>query len=187
MKWPTAVAHAARYQTLLWPPRLLKPYLQTRGPLGCTNGAGTRMDRVGRPNKESEGNKKKKSNDKKVKYETTSGEVRGGGGNVRYEAMMRDALVPLVCLAPHSLFRGPSVPGMKLLRRPHSWLTQSATGPLSRPCNGQPGAPIASSRPLGVPSQTALRCPPVHPQGRPVHTSAKQGPRRAIPEQRKAP
>ena len=92
------------------------------------------MDRVGRPNKKSEGNKKKKKkkkkiNGKKVKYETTSGEVRGGRGNVRYEAMMRDALVPLVCLAPHSLFRGPSVPGVKLLRRSPSWLTQSGPGP----------------------------------------------------------
>ena len=104
------------YQTLLWPSRLLKPELQTRGPLGCTNGEGTRRDRVGRSNKKSEGNtkKKKRSNDTKVKYETTSGEVRDDEGNVRDEVVMRDALVLLMCLAPHSLFSCPSVPGVKL-------------------------------------------------------------------------
>ncbi len=74
------------------------------------------MDRVGRSNKESEGNKKKKkSNNKKVEYETTSGEVRDDEGDVRDEAVMRDDLVPLLCLAPHSLFSGPSVPSVKLL------------------------------------------------------------------------
>ncbi len=51
--------------------------------------------------------KKKESNDKKVKYETTSGDVRD-------EAVKRDALVLLMCLAPHSLFSCPSVPGVKL-------------------------------------------------------------------------
>ena len=108
--------HAARYQTLLWPSRLLKPELQTRGPLGCTNGEATRMDRVGRSNKKSEGNNKKmKSNDKKVKYETTSGAVRDDEGNVRDEAMVRDALAHPMCLAPRSLFCGPSVPRVKLL------------------------------------------------------------------------
>ncbi len=95
------------------------------------------MDRVGRSNKKSEGNKKKekkkKSNDKKVKYETTSGEVRDDEGDVRDEAMMRDDLVPLLCLAPHSLFSGPPVPVVKLLRRHPSLPTPGAPGPLSGP------------------------------------------------------
>ena len=75
------------------------------------------MDRVGRSNKKSEGNKKKKkkSNDKKVKYETASGAVRDDEGNVRDEAMVRDALAPPMCLAPRSLFCGPSVLRVKLL------------------------------------------------------------------------
>ena len=78
------------------------------------------MDRVGRSNKKSEGNKKekkkkKKSNDKNVKYETASGAVRDDEGNVRDEAMVRDALAPPMCLAPRSLFCGPSVPRVKLL------------------------------------------------------------------------
>ena len=119
------------------------------------------MDRVGRSNTESVG-KKKKSNDKKVKYETTSGEVRGGGGNVRDEAMMRDALVPLVCLAPRSLFRGPSVPGVKLLRRPPSWPTQGAPGPLS----GHPTEPAKSTQSIhrasGSPGAPGYPSPVLH-------------------------
>ncbi len=130
------MTHAARYQTLLWPSRLPRPDLQTRGPLYYTNGEGTRIDRVGRSNKKSEGNKKKKkkkSNDKKVKYETTSGEVRHDEGNERDEAMMRDALVPFMCLVPHSLFSCPSVPSVKLLRRPplmaHTGHSKASSGP----------------------------------------------------------
>ena len=64
------------------------------------------MDRVGRPNKKSEGNTKKKtkkktSNDNTVKYDTKSGEVRDDGGNVRDEAMMRDSLVLVMRLVQY--------------------------------------------------------------------------------------
>ena len=80
---------------------------------------GTRIDRAGRSNKKSVSNTKKKknktSNDKKVKYETKSGEVRDDEGDVRDEAMMRDSLVPLMRLVPHSLFSCPSEPSVKLI------------------------------------------------------------------------
>ncbi len=131
------------------------------------------MDRVGRSNKKSEGNKKKKkkkSNDTKVKYETTSGEVRGGGGNVRYEAMMRDALVPLVCLAPSSLFRSfgawcEAVMKATLMAHPGrpraplqapQWPTRSTHSILS-----------ASRGALSEPPSEAPRCTPMAAQGTP--------------------
>ena len=60
-------------------------------------------------------NNNNNSNDKKVRHETKSGEVLGDERNVRDEAMMRDSIVPLMCIASHSLFSGPSVPSVKLV------------------------------------------------------------------------
>ncbi len=98
-------------------------------------------------NKKKKNNKKKKkktSNDKKVKYETKSGEILGDEGDVRDEAMMRDSIEPLMCIASHSLFSGPSVPRVELLRRDPHGPPRALQGP-------SPGLPMARQEHPGHP------------------------------------